>query len=256
MSDEQAARITTVGQAVDFVLAHLPTASRGPEPCARCTTCWRAAGRPRPAGGHARLVDRAARGQLRAAGAPGRLGARPGGDDAPLPAAGRRDLRRRAADEDPRAGGLRPLVPRGGRAARAPGAAAGGGAADVAQPALEALVGTERVLASVIEAVIGACYLPTASRRPPRRCARRSRRRSSRRWSARPTSSRRCRSGWRAAARGVYEVTAEEGPPHERIFEVAAVVDGEERRARLRALEEGGRAGGGGRRRSRSRMEA
>jgi ribonuclease III len=30
---------------------------------------------------------------------------------------------------------------------------------DVTKPALEALVATERVLASVIEAVIGACYL-------------------------------------------------------------------------------------------------
>ena len=41
MSDEQAARIKTVGQAVDFVLAAWSTASRGPDPCARCTTCWR-----------------------------------------------------------------------------------------------------------------------------------------------------------------------------------------------------------------------
>ena len=43
MSDEQAARIKTVGQAVDFVLASdaTATASRGPDPCARCTTCSR-----------------------------------------------------------------------------------------------------------------------------------------------------------------------------------------------------------------------
>ena len=49
-----------------------------------------------------------------------------------------------------------------------------------------------------------------------------------------------------------YEVTEETGPPHERIFEVAAVVAGISRRARLRPLEEGGRAGGG-RRRARGR---
>ena len=46
MSDEQAARIATVGQAVDFVLAsaadeRTSDASRGPDRCARCTTCWK-----------------------------------------------------------------------------------------------------------------------------------------------------------------------------------------------------------------------
>ena len=47
MTDEQAARIHTVGQAVDFVArphagAGRPTASRDPEPCRRSTTCSRA----------------------------------------------------------------------------------------------------------------------------------------------------------------------------------------------------------------------
>ena len=51
MSDDEAAQIKTVAQAVDFVLAKTSTsplaeagsetASRGPDPCARCTTCWR-----------------------------------------------------------------------------------------------------------------------------------------------------------------------------------------------------------------------
>jgi ribonuclease-3 len=51
----------------------------------------------------------------------------------------------------------------------------------------------------------------------------------------------------RLARRGAvvsYEVTDESGPPHERTFEVAAVIGGE-RVAAARALEEGGRAGGG-----------
>ena len=39
MSDEQAAQVQTVGQAVDFVLEHLPSAVRSPEPCASSTTC-------------------------------------------------------------------------------------------------------------------------------------------------------------------------------------------------------------------------
>src|SRR3954466_3987339 len=41
MSDEQAARIQTVGQAVDFVVAHAPDAAgRGPASCTGSTTCW------------------------------------------------------------------------------------------------------------------------------------------------------------------------------------------------------------------------
>ena len=47
------------------------------------------------------------------------------------------------------------------------------------------------------------------------------------RWSIRSTSSRRCRSGWRQRGDVVaYEVTEELGPPHDRTFEVRAVVDG------------------------------
>lgn len=99
---------------------------------------------------------------------------------------------------------------------------------DVAQPALDALVTTERVLASVIEAVIGACYLAYGFE----------------------TTADAVREAFgpeieaalehpadfksalqeRLARRGAvvaYEVTTESGPPHERTFEVAAMVGGE-----------------------------
>lgn len=101
--------------------------------------------------------------------------------------------------------------------------------AEVSAPATEALAHTERVLASVIEAVIGACYLAygyeetadavveaftpeieQALERP-----------------ADFKSALQERLARRGAVVG-YEVTAEEGPPHDRRFEVAAVVAGEE----------------------------
>jgi ribonuclease III len=101
--------------------------------------------------------------------------------------------------------------------------------AAVAGPATDALAHTERVLASVIEAVIGACYLAygyeetadavveafapeieQALERP-----------------ADFKSALQERLARRGAVVG-YDVTAEEGPPHERRFEVAAVVAGEE----------------------------
>jgi ribonuclease III len=93
----------------------------------------------------------------------------------------------------------------------------------------EALIRTERVLASVIEAVIGACYLhhgyeattaavvdafsleiEQALERP---------------------ADFKSALQERLARRGtvvVYQVTAEEGPPHDKIFEVAALVGGDE----------------------------
>jgi ribonuclease III len=101
--------------------------------------------------------------------------------------------------------------------------------AAVAGPATDALAHTERVLASIIEAVIGACYLAygyeetadavveafapeieQALERP-----------------ADFKSALQERLARRGAVVG-YEVTAEEGPPHDRRFEVAAVVAGEE----------------------------
>ena len=98
---------------------------------------------------------------------------------------------------------------------------------DVSPGALDALVGTERVLASVIEAVIGACYLhfgyestAVAVRDafgPEIEQA-----------LERPADFKSALQE-RLARRGAvvtYEVTAEAGPPHERVFEVAAMVEG------------------------------
>jgi ribonuclease III len=100
---------------------------------------------------------------------------------------------------------------------------------DLAGPATDQLAQTERVLASVIEAVIGACYLKygyeaTATAvveafGPEIELA-----------LERPADFKSALQE-RLARRGavvVYQVTAEEGPPHERRFEVAAVVDGTE----------------------------
>ena len=100
---------------------------------------------------------------------------------------------------------------------------------DAAGPAVESLVSTERVLASVIEAVIGACYLTWGYERvapavveafePEIRQA-----------LERPADFKSALQE-RLARRGavvVYDVVAEEGPPHRRWFEVAAIVDGDE----------------------------
>jgi ribonuclease III len=100
---------------------------------------------------------------------------------------------------------------------------------DLAGPVTEQLSQTERVLASVIEAVIGACYLQfgyeatadavveafgpeieQALEHP-----------------ADFKSALQERLARRGAA-VTYAVTAEEGPPHERRFEVAAIVEGSE----------------------------
>ena len=101
--------------------------------------------------------------------------------------------------------------------------------ADVGEPALEALLATERVLASVIEAVIGACYLaygfePTAEAvreafAPEIALA-----------LERPADFKSALQE-RLARHGAvvaYVVTAERGPPHSRTFEVAAMVAGTE----------------------------
>jgi ribonuclease III len=99
---------------------------------------------------------------------------------------------------------------------------------DVAQPALEALVSTERVLASVIEAVIGACYLAYGFEATAR-AVREAFAPEIELALERPADFKSALQE-RLARRGelvLYEVTAETGPPHERIFEVAAVVAGE-----------------------------
>ena len=171
ISDEQAATILTVGQAVDFVLrerrgaafAGAATASQGPDAELSSARAPHAAGRaprrPGDVGVHALVVDHAALALLRAPGVPGRQRAGAGRDLAPVPAARGRALRPRPADQDPRPGGLGPLVPRGRRAPRDARAAERGGARRGWPSTVPALVSTERVLASVIEAVIGACFL-------------------------------------------------------------------------------------------------
>jgi ribonuclease III len=100
---------------------------------------------------------------------------------------------------------------------------------DVRGPATEQLAQTERVLASVIEAVIGACYLEFGYERTADAVVD----------AFAPEIDRALDSPAdfksalqeRLARRGAlvaYRVTAEEGPPHERVFEVAAVIAGEE----------------------------
>jgi ribonuclease III len=100
---------------------------------------------------------------------------------------------------------------------------------EFAGPASDALAQTERVLASVVEAVIGACYLRFGYERtaaavveaftPEIEQA-----------LERPADFKSALQE-RLARRGAvvtYDVTAEEGPPHERRFEVAAIVEGAE----------------------------
>jgi ribonuclease III len=100
---------------------------------------------------------------------------------------------------------------------------------EVRGPATDQLAHTERVLASVIEAIIGACYLEYGYEETADAVVE----------AFSPEIDRSLESPAdfksalqeRLARRGAlvnYRVTAEDGPPHERIFEVAAVVAGEE----------------------------
>jgi ribonuclease-3 len=100
---------------------------------------------------------------------------------------------------------------------------------EVRGPATEQLAHTERVLASVIEAVIGACYLAFGYEETADAVVE----------AFQPEIEKALESPAdfksalqeRLARRGalvVYRVTAEEGPPHQRVFEVAAVIGGEE----------------------------
>jgi ribonuclease-3 len=101
--------------------------------------------------------------------------------------------------------------------------------ADAGVPATESLMRTERVLASVIEAVIGACYLAFGYEAtapavveafgPEIEQA-----------LVHPADFKSALQE-RLARRGAlvrYDVVAEDGPPHDRIFEVTASVEGEE----------------------------
>jgi ribonuclease-3 len=100
---------------------------------------------------------------------------------------------------------------------------------DAGEAATNALVRTERVLASVIEAVIGACYLAYGYEKTAEAVVE----------AFTPeienalVSPADFKSALqeRLARRGAvvrYDVVAEDGPPHDRTFEVAATVAGEE----------------------------
>lgn len=96
-------------------------------------------------------------------------------------------------------------------------------------PANAQLVKTERVLASVIEAVIGACYLEHGYERTAAAVVDAFTPEIERALSE-PADYKSVLQE-RLARRGAtvtYEVTAEDGPPHDRTFEVAALVGGEE----------------------------
>ncbi len=181
--------------------------ARDPVPPAR-PGVWRdPGGHARPAGArpaevrvHPLVVDDASVGVLRAARLPGRQRPGAGRHHAPVPSPGRRALRAGTPDQDPRAGGVGPLLPGGGRALGRARAAArrgagdsGGGARgadlDRARPGLGDRGGDRRLLPDL--------RLRRDGRGGGgRRSRRRSRTRSSTRW----TTSRRCRSAWRAAA--------------------------------------------------------
>ena len=100
---------------------------------------------------------------------------------------------------------------------------------EVAGPATEQLSRTERVLASVIEAVIGACYLEFGYEEVSAAVVEAFAPEIERAL-VQPADFKSALQE-QLARRGTvvaYEVTAEEGPPHERTFEVVALVDGEE----------------------------
>jgi ribonuclease III len=99
---------------------------------------------------------------------------------------------------------------------------------DAGAAATELLVRTERVLASVIEAVIGACYLAYGYEQTAPAVVEAFTPEIERAL-AHPADFKSALQE-RLARRGTvvsYEVVAEEGPPHERTFEVVAVVEGE-----------------------------
>ena len=100
---------------------------------------------------------------------------------------------------------------------------------DATPAATDALVGTERVLASVIEAIIGACYLHFGYE-PVAAAVVEAFAQEIDEALEHPADFKSALQE-RLARRGAgvrYEVTSELGPPHDRRFEVAAVVAGEE----------------------------
>jgi ribonuclease-3 len=91
-----------------------------------------------------------------------------------------------------------------------------------------ALVETERVLASVIEAVIGACYLTTGYERTSEAVVEAFQPEIEQALEH-PVDFKSALQELLARRGSVvsYEITAESGPPHERTYEVVALVDGE-----------------------------
>ena len=100
---------------------------------------------------------------------------------------------------------------------------------ELAPAALEALVSTERVLASVIEAVIGACHLHYGYEHTAV-AVREAFGPEIERALERPADFKSALQEHlaRRGALVTYDVTAESGPPHERTFEVAAMIGGGE----------------------------
>jgi ribonuclease-3 len=99
---------------------------------------------------------------------------------------------------------------------------------DIAPAAVDALLATERVLASVIEAVIGACYLAYGFETTAE-AVREAFAPEIEQALERPADHKSALQE-RLARRGatvLYEVVAETGPPQERTFEVAARVEDE-----------------------------
>src|SRR5947207_3792047 len=94
---------------------------------------------------------------------------------------------------------------------------------------VQALARTERVLASVIEALIGACYLAFGFERTADAVveAFQPEIEAALQHPEDPKSALQELLARRGSTVG-YEVTSEEGPPHERTFSVSAMVDGEE----------------------------
>ncbi len=262
VSREETARITTVGDAVDFVFERLPGLT------------WRAAsagsvggagaGALRPAAGpeplrelldalpltlrrqaltHSSWVEHRADSYGRLA----FLG------DSVLGLALAEHLfsryparRHRAADEDARPGGQRPRLRRGRGRARGPRAARRGGAGELEGGIeVEALLASERALASVCEAVIGACYLHhgfevTASATVAA-FASEIEIASERLLDFKSALQERLA---RAGARVRYEVTGESGPAARPRLRGRRERQRRGRRPGLGPLEEGGRAGG------------
>ena len=137
-----------------------PKAETRREPCRPSRPAPRGPGAP---GVHARLVGRPPCRVLRAPGLPGGRRPEPGGLHPSVPAL--RALRRRPPDQGARPGRQRRLVRRGRAGARGAASACGERAPDGgAGPSFDMLAASERVLASICEAVIGAAYLAVRHR--------------------------------------------------------------------------------------------